>query len=84
MHGPARVMLAHKHDQVIQPWQFGHGELKTTCLWLKNLPPLMPTRISDARVQRIKNEPPNADRWKSRSKTYRGVAEAMASQWGKY
>tara|TARA_R110000868_G_scaffold131748_1_gene341994 strand:- start:227 stop:799 length:573 start_codon:yes stop_codon:yes gene_type:complete len=71
-----------KPDQIIQPWMFGHGETKATCLWLKNLPPLVPTDIVDGREQRIWKMPPSKDRWKLRSKTYQGIADAMASQWG--
>lgn len=71
-----------KPDQVIQPWQFGHGETKATCLWLKNLPHLVPTNIVDGREQRIWKMPPSADRWKQRSETYAGIANAMADQWG--
>jgi hypothetical protein len=71
-----------KPDQVIQPWQFGHGETKATCLWLKNLPKLTPTNIVEGREQRIWKLPPSADRWKIRSKTFNGIAEAMAMQWG--
>lgn len=68
-------------DQVIQPWQFGHGETKATCLWLKNLPKLTPTNIVEGRDARIHKMPPSADRWKKRSKTYEGIAQAMADQW---
>lgn len=71
-----------KPDQIIQPWQFGHGETKATCLWLKNLPLLHPTDIVDGREQRVWKLPPTADRWKIRSATYQGIADAMASQWG--
>ena len=71
-----------KPDQVIQPWQFGHGETKATCLWLKNLTHLVPTRIVDGREPRIHMMPPSADRWKLRSETYAGIADAMALQWG--
>lgn len=71
-----------KPDQIIQPWQFGHGETKATCLWLKNLPPLMPTNVVDGRENRVHRMPPSADRWKERSRTYQGVADAMAEQWG--
>ena len=71
-----------KPDQIIQPWMFGHGEMKTTCLWLKNLSPLLPTAIMQEREQRVWKEPPSPDRWKKRSKTYSGIAEAMATQWG--
>ena len=71
-----------KPDQIIQPWQFGHGETKATCLWLKNLPKLMPTNIVDGREQRVHKMPPSPDRWKERSRTYQGIADAMAEQWG--
>lgn len=70
-----------KPDQIIQPWMFGHGETKATCLWLKNLPLLTPTNIVDGREARIHKMPPSADRWKKRSETYQGIAEAMAQQW---
>lgn len=71
-----------KPDQIIQPWQFGHGETKATCLWLKNLPKLMPTKIVEGREARVHREPPSPDRWKARSRTYEGLAAAMAEQWG--
>ena len=71
-----------KPDQIIQPWQFGHGETKATCLWLKNLTPLRPTNIVDGRDDRIHKMPPSPNRWKERSRTYEGIAEAMADQWG--
>ena len=71
-----------KPDQIIQPWQFGHGETKATCLWLKNLPPLRPTNIVEGRESRIHKMPPSSSRWKERSLTYRGIAAAMAEQWG--
>ncbi len=71
-----------KPDQTIQPWQFGHGETKATCLWLKNLPPLAPTNIVEGREARIHRMPPSPMRWKERSKTYQGIADAMAQQWG--
>ena len=71
-----------KPDQIIQPWQYGHGETKATCLWLKNLPHLVPTNIVEGREQRIWKMSPTADRWKLRSETYAGIAEAMAQQWG--
>ena len=71
-----------KPDQIIQPWQFGHGETKKTCLWLKNLPLLQPTKIVEGREQRIWKMPPSKDRWKLRSITYQGIADAMAEQWG--
>lgn len=69
-------------DQVIQPWMFGHGETKATCLWLKGLPHLTPTNIVSGRVPRVHYLPPSPDRWKLRSATYKGIAEAMADQWG--
>jgi len=70
-----------KPDQVIQPWQFGHGEIKATALWLKCLPRLQPTNIVEGREARIYRMPPSADRWKLRSATYPGIAKAMADQW---
>lgn len=74
--------LYRKPDQVIQPWQFGHGETKATCLWLKGLPLLTPTDIVEGREDRIHKMPPGPDRWKERSKTYQGIAKAFATQWG--
>lgn len=71
-----------KPDQIIQPWQFGHGETKSTCLWLKGLPLLIPTDIVEGRSDRIHKMPPSPDRWKLRSTTYQGIADAMAAQWG--
>lgn len=71
-----------KPDQIIQPWQFGHGETKATCLWLKGLPKLTPTKIVEGREARIHKMPPSPDRWKKRSVTYEGIAHAMAAQWG--
>jgi hypothetical protein len=71
-----------KPDQIIQPWQFGHGETKATCLWLKNLPPLTPTDIVDGRENKVHRMPPGPDRWKLRSLTYWGIADAMACKWG--
>jgi len=71
-----------KPDQIIQPWQFGHGETKATCLWLKGLPPLKPTNIVEGREARVHKMAPSPDRWKERSRTYEGIAEAMAEQWG--
>lgn len=71
-----------KPDQIIQPWMFGHGETKATCLWLKNLPLLQPTNIIDGRTARVHREPPSKDRWKNRSRTLPGIANAMAEQWG--
>jgi site-specific DNA-cytosine methylase len=71
-----------KPDQIIQPWMFGHGETKATCLWLKNLPKLEPSNIVEGREQRVFREPPSPNRWKNRSRTYPGIAQAMAEQWG--
>jgi hypothetical protein len=71
-----------KPDQIIQPWMFGHGETKATCLWLKGLSLLNPTNIVEGREQRIWKMPPSKDRAKLRSKTYLGIAQAMADQWG--
>lgn len=71
-----------KPDQIIQPWQFGHGETKATCLWLKNLPKLEATDIVEGREQRMFRLPPSPDRWKIRSTTFKGIAKAMADQWG--
>jgi hypothetical protein len=76
--------LWRKPDQIIQPWMFGHGETKATCLWLKGLPLLKPTEIVEGREQRVWKLPPTKNRAKLRSKTYSGIAFAMASQWGKY
>ena len=72
-----------KPDQIIQPWQFGHGETKATCLWLKNLPKLTPTNIVEGREAKVHRMPPGPNRWKDRSRTYQGIADAMAEQWGK-
>ena len=71
-----------KPDQIIQPWQFGHGETKATCLWLKGLPPLVPTNIVSGREARIHKMAPGPHRARERSRTYQGVADAMAAQWG--
>lgn len=71
-----------KPDQIIQPWQFGHGETKATCLWLKGLPRLIHTKVVDGREARVHRMPPGPDRWKERSRTYQGIANAMAEQWG--
>jgi hypothetical protein len=73
-----------KPDQTIQPWQFGHGETKATCLWLNNLPKLKPTDIVEGREARIHKMPPGPNRWKERSRTYQGIADAMADQWSEY
>ena len=69
-------------DQVIQPWEYGHGEVKATCLWLKNLPKLRPTNYVEGREERVHLMPPGPDRWKERSRTFEGVADAMGEQWG--
>jgi len=81
---PISIISSHirKPDQIIQPWQFGHGETKATCLWLKNLPKLQPTNIVEGREQRIWKMPPGKNRWKERSRTFEGIAQAMANQWG--
>ncbi len=73
-----------KPDQIIQPWQFGHGETKATCLWLKNLPKLMPTNIVSGRENRIHTMSPSPDRGRLRSITYQGIADAMVEQWSDY
>jgi site-specific DNA-cytosine methylase len=91
---PVSIISSHirKPDQVIQPWQFGHEAAKTTCLWLKSLPRLRPTRIvgrgerhvtkSGKSLPKWYNLPPSKDRWKIRSATFSGIAQAMAEQWG--
>ncbi len=71
-----------KPDQIIHPWQFGHGETKATCLWLKNLPKLVPTNVVEGREHRVHKMSPGPNRWKDRSRTYQGIADAMAEQWG--
>ena len=81
---PVGIMSTHyrKPDQIIQPWQFGCGEVKATCLWLKGLPLLKPTSIVEGRKPRVHYASPGPNRWKERSRTYEGIAEAMAEQWG--
>ena len=81
-HKYALEIIGRKYDQIIQPWQFGHGETKATCLWLKGLPKLKPTNIVEGREQRLHRLPPSKDRAKLRSKTFSGIAKAMAEQWG--
>lgn len=81
-HKHARGLLKESYTQTIQPWMFGHGETKKTCLWLKNLPILQPTNVVDGRTARVHRLPPSDDRWKERSRTYKGIADAMAEQWG--
>jgi len=71
-----------KPNQIIQPWQFGHGETKATCLWLKDLPKLISTEVVSGREAKVHRMPPSPDRWKLRSTTYQGIADAMAAQWG--
>lgn len=71
-----------KPDQIVQPWMFGHGETKATCLWLKNLPLLTPTNIVDGRAPRVHYASPGPNRWKERSRTMQGIGDAMAEQWG--
>ena len=84
LENPISIISTHirKPDQIIQPWQFGHGETKATCLWLKNLPLLKPTNIVSGREARIHRLPPGPERAKIRSKTFPGIAKAMANQWG--
>ena len=82
MHGHAKKLIGISQSQIIQPWQFGHGETKATCLWLKTLPKLTPTNIVSGREARIHKLPPSADRGLLRSITYQGIAYAMAEQWG--
>jgi site-specific DNA-cytosine methylase len=83
LENPISIISSHirKPDQTIQPWMFGHGEVKGTCLWLKNLPPLVPTNIVAGREARVHRMPPSPDRWRERSRTFTGIAEAMADQW---
>jgi hypothetical protein len=82
MHKYSVEIIGRRQDQLIQPWMFGHGETKATCFWLKNLPKLIPTNIVEGREQRLHKLPPSKDRWKIRSKTYQGIADVMAQQWG--
>lgn len=84
MHRHAKALIRNYVEpaQSIQPWQFGHGEVKRTCFWLRGLPPLTPTNIVEGRTPRVHRMPPGPDRWKERSRTFTGVAEAMADQWG--
>lgn len=81
-HKYAVESIGRKYDQIIQPWQFGHGETKATCLWLSGLPRLVSTEVVEGREHRIHMTPPGKDRWKSRSRTFPGIAKAMAEQWG--
>lgn len=79
----AKEIIGSGQTQVIQPWMFGHGETKATGLWLKNLPPLVPTNIVSGREAKVHLMPPSAERWKLRSTTYQGIADAMGDQWGR-
>jgi len=81
-HAKARIRNYAEPAQSVQPWQFGHGETKRTCLWLRNLPPLRPTEIVEGREARVHRMPPGPDRWKERSRFFPGIAAAMADQWG--
>lgn len=83
MHGWAARIVGQRQTQVIQPWQFGHGETKATGLWLRGLEPLKPTDVVEGREARVHRMPPGPARWKERSRFFRGVAEAMADQWGR-
>lgn len=84
LENPISIISSHirKPDQIIQPWQYGHGETKATCLWLQNLPKLQPTNIVEGREQRIWKMPPGENRWRERSRTFEGIAQAMVNQWG--
>jgi hypothetical protein len=81
-HAKERILNYQDFAQSVQPWQFGHGETKRTCFWLKGLPPLVPTNIVEGREARVHLMPPGPDRWKERSRFYPGIAAAMAAQWG--
>jgi site-specific DNA-cytosine methylase len=78
----ARIALENPIGKIVQPWQFGHGETKATCFWLKGLNPLTPTNIVSGRLAKCHRRPPGKDRWKERSRTHTGIAQAMAEQWG--
>lgn len=84
MHKHAKALIDNYREfaQSVQPWQFGHGETKRTCLWLHDLPPLVPTDVVAGRENRVHRMPPGPDRWKERSRFFKGIAEAMADQWG--
>lgn len=84
MHRHAKALIRNYAEpaQSVQPWQFGHGEVKRTCLWLRNLPPLQPTQIVSGRDARVHRMPPGPNRWKERSRFFPGIAAAMAEQWG--
>lgn len=83
-HAKARIVNYQPPAQSVQPWQFGHGETKRTCLWLRELPPLVPTQIVEGREARVHRMPPGPDRWRERSRFFPGIAAAMADQWGGY
>lgn len=82
IHKHARTLIGRAHNQVVQPWQHGHGETKATCLWLRGVPPLKPTNVVEGRTPRVHFAAPGPQRWKLRSATLPGIAAAMASQWG--
>lgn len=84
LENPVSIISSHirKPDQIVQPWMFGHGEVKRTCLWLKGLPLLTPTEVVDGRQPKTHWMAPGPDRWKNRSRTFEGIAAAMADQWG--
>lgn len=86
MHKHAKTRIANYAEpaQSVQPWQFGHGETKRTCLWLKNLPPLSATNVVEGRTARVHRMPPGPDRWRERSRFFTGIADAMADQWGSF
>jgi hypothetical protein len=81
-HRYALEIIGRKYDQIIQPWMFGHGETKATCLWLENLEKLKPTNIVEGREQRLHKLPPSPERAAIRARTFPGIANAMATQWG--
>lgn len=84
MHKHAKALIEgyREFSQSVQPWQFGHGETKRTCFWLRNLPPLVPTEVVEGREARVHRMPPGPDRWRERSRFFPGIAAAMADQWG--
>lgn len=82
MHGHAARLVNVPYTQIIQPWQFGHGEIKKTCLWLRGVKPLIPTNIVSGRKPRVHYASPGPERWKERSRTLQGIGDAMAEQWG--
>jgi hypothetical protein len=82
MHGHGQALIGSGPTQIVQPWMFSHGEVKATGLWLRNLPALVPTDIVDGREARVHRMTPGPDRWRERSRTFTGIARAMAEQWG--